>query len=236
MKRAALPVVSILCLLQGPAAAQEAPPPTEGSPPPASPIPPPQPPPPPPPSAYPPPAYAVPVHPALVPGPCPGVAAGEAWRCDPPRHFGITLALLKEYGFGGGLRGRFGHVGFEGAMGYMPYLVLAEDFHYYTTWQATGAFLVFFNKPHRKTYHGLKAGYAYNSLTHHGFLLDYAMEFSLRKHFTLSLGMGFQLFPQAAELVEARIQQDEPGYIVVKVSSVAMFQPCIGLGLHFYLL
>jgi hypothetical protein len=186
--------------------------------------------PPPPPTFTP---YAPPPPVAATPEACPGVPYEDAWRCNPPRHFALTVALLKEYGFGGGLRGRFNHVGFEAAGAYMPYLVMGAEFHYFTTWQATGAFLVFFNADHRRTHHGLKVGYAYNSVSQNGLLLGYTLEFSRWKHFTVSLGFGFQYFFKAAELIEEKLRDEGEN---VEVSPVAGFQPYFGVGLHFYLL
>jgi hypothetical protein len=183
-------------------------------------------------SAQPPPAY---YHLLAPPGPCdPGAPPDLAWRCRPPRHLAITVAFLKEYGFGGGLRGRFNHVGFEAVGAYMPYLVIGGEFHYFTTFQATGALLIFFNGHQRPTQHGIKLGFAYNNLSRYGFLIGYAAEWSKSPHFAWSFGGGIQVFPQAADRIEDELRKETTGS--VKVDSLAALQFYIGISLHFYLL
>jgi len=154
--------------------------------------------------------------------------SGQEWRCNPPRHFGLGLALVKEYGFGAVFRGRINHVAFDAAVGYQPYFVTGDVFRYASTVQVTGAFLVFFSKVWSRFQAGLKAAYAWNSLSGHGFLFGFNGEFSIRKHFALDLGAGIQAFPMANQLVREKL--DLQG-----VAFNAVVQPYIGLNLVWYL-
>lgn len=169
---------------------------------------------------------------------CQWEGRGEGWRCAPPRHLALGVTLLKEYGFGGAVRGRLNHVGFEAAGGYVPYFVFGGDidFRYFTTGQANGALLVYFSGHDRPLQHGIKLGYSFNSLTHSGVFAGYMAEISNRERFGWSFGAGLQYFFGAEERIEDRLRRDaEPGESF-DADGIAALQFYMGVTLHYYLL
>ncbi|MFH2010038.1 MAG: hypothetical protein ABI333_25805 [bacterium] len=126
------------------------------------------------------------------------------WRKRPPRHFALTVAFYGPYGTGGGLRGRYRYFGLEAAVGYVPTFLIGEEnkVHYFTTYQVSGAALIYFKDHNTRLQHGLRLAYAYSSMLLHGGFAGYAFEWSLWKHLALSFTVGLKVFPKGKEQVE----------------------------------
>lgn len=152
------------------------------------------------------------------------------WACNPPRRFALSMTMVKEYGFGGAVRVRFNHFGFEAAFGYQPVLVITmgaqSSVRVLSTYQATGALLIFFNNHRQRTQHGVKLGYVFNGLLQSGVLVGYMAEIARWKSFAMSITAGAQIYPQAInQLKRHGLPADDSAFL----------QPYVGYNLHFYL-
>ena len=89
--------------------------------------------------------------------------------------------------------------------------------------------LIFFFDTKEMFQHGMKLGYAYNTLVGHGVFGGYTVDISKNKHFVLCGGAGVQVFPKAGDLIKEELGISGLSKIYAEV------QPYIGFSLNWYL-